>query len=671
MSVFRVGRNGALPVLVAALAVSAGAMAEEILDEVVVTANRTATTLDRVGGSVTVITDQAIENRQATKVEDILKNTPGVSMQRSGGQGALTQLNLRGTDSSHSTVLIDGQRMNFQDPASNTFDFDWLTTDNIERIEVLRGPAAGQWGGDTIGGVINIVTKKGKGPMKVTASAEGGSFGTNRESVTALGGGERYDYAFGWSNFFTSGWSTAPKQRGWGTEPDGSSNMTTFIKLGFSPTDNSEVEARYTHTDFSSHSDGVSFGGRPAGQTGDTHILKYKHVDSGHIKGRMSLFDGFWTPSVSASTIHNDQWNMGSTSTTAGAGCTNGAISGTAPLCSAYDAWSHNLGFQNDLKFDADNTLTFGADSTTETYWQKNYQQAGRVVADRYDMINSGYVQHQTRLFEALDLLAGYRGGQHNTFGLYSTYFGTAAWHLPTGTTLKGSFGTSFKAPSLYQIYYPSNLSNPSLQPEKGRGWDIGFEQKLVGNTLKVGSTFFRNDIVNLVESVVVGALRQYQNVSKATTQGVEMFVDYRVFDDSDGSLTLTPNYTYTQAYKRAGFEELTRRPRHALGGDITWKFLEKRGRLNFSAAYNSDHQETRPTTATAAYPNRAGGYAQFDLAGSYDVTDNLQLFARLENMFDRYHEENFGYASTGGRAFFAGVKVSFEPVKLMGGDGK
>lgn len=674
MTIMRTLRAGGLPLLMTALVSSPG-VAEEAMDEMVVTANRSATTLDRVGGSVTVITEKAIEDRQTTKLEDILKNTPGISMQRSGGQGALTQLNIRGTDSSHSTVLIDGQRMNFQDVSSNTFDFDWLTTDNIERIEVLRGPSAAQWGGDTIGGVINIVTKKGKGPMTVKAATEAGSFGTHRESVTVSGGADRYDYAFGWSNFFTDGWSTAPKERGWGSEPDGSSNMTSFAKLGVSPTENSEIELRYTHTDFSSHLDGVSFTGLKTGQTGDTHILKNKHVDSGHIKGKVELFDGFWTPQASASFIHNDQWNTGSTSTSAGATCANGAIRGEPKLCSAYDSLSKSFGVQNDLKFNADNTSTFGVDTTTEKYWQKNYQQNGRIVADADETIRSGYFQHQTRLFDALDVLAGYRGGKHSTFKYYSTYFGSAAWHLPTGTTLKGSYGTSFKAPSLYQVYYPSTTgtSNPALEPEQGRSWDLGFEQKALGNSVKFGSTFFRTDVDGLIESVpnAIGALSQYQNIGKASTYGVEAFIDYRVFDDADSSLTISPNYTYTRAYKRDTSEELTRRPRHAIGGNITWRFLEKRARLNLATAYNSDHQETRSTSATAIYPNRTGGYAQFDLAGSYDVTDNLQLFARVDNMFDRYHEENFGYASTGGRAFFAGVKVSLEPIKMMNGADK
>jgi vitamin B12 transporter len=639
------GRSTLLPLMVTALA-SSPSLAAETMDEVVVTATRTKTSTDQVGSSITVITAEQIEAKQATKVEDVLRDVPGVSVTRQGGLGSTSQVRTRGTEPNHTLVLLDGQRINYQDTIYN-FDFDWLQTDDIERIEVLRGPAAGQWGSDAVGGVINIITKKGKGPMKVTAIGELGSFSTNKESVSAKGGGERYDYDFGWSRYRTAGWSTASKERGYGSEKDGSQNNTYHAKVGLSPTDNSDIEARVSHTDMFSELDTSS-----SGITRDATRAKHKHVDSGSLKGSLALLDGFWNQTATFSAIHNDQW-------------LDGDYTAKGDLYRAYDGLSWNAGWQNDLRFNKDNTTTFGVEHSTDRYRQISYDQNGKVVSTAMST-DASYIQHQTRLFDVLDLTGGWRGNQHDTFGWKPTYFGSAAYHLPTGTTLKGSYGTSFKAPLLYQIYYPSGLSNPALLPEEGRSWDVGIEQRLLDGKAKTGVTWFRNDINNMINLTGTAPNQQYKNTAKATTYGFETFFNYTVFSDADGSLTLSPHYTYTQAYDRATGEELARRPRHMAGGNINWRFLEKRAMVNLAVTSQSDFQENRSTNSRV--PGRMGAYEQFDLSASYDLTDNLQIFGRVDNMFDRYHESAYGYAETGGRAFYLGMKVSFEPVKMMTG---
>ncbi|CAA6603121.1 TonB-dependent receptor plug [Rhodospirillaceae bacterium LM-1] len=643
--------------LAPALGCGAQAYGQEVLDDVWVTATRSGTSLDRTGSSITVIDSQKIEAKQTSKVEELLKATPGVSVVRFGGAGGSSQINLRGTNSNHTTVLIDGQRANFQDPSSYTFDFDWMQTDNIERIEILRGPSAGQWGADTIGGVVNIVTKKGKGPAKVTLTGEYGSFDTDRESLGVTGGGERYDYNLNVSRFSTGGWSIASSDRNFGTERDSTQNATYQAKIGISPTDNSEIEARYAHTDFETDLDGT----RTGGGTQDTNRGKYKHVDSGHVKGTLGLFEGFWTQTATASMMNNDQWNTGGTTTR----CTTGQ---PAPLCTGYDSSSTSFSWQNDLKFNQNNTTTIGVETLRETYMQKYYQQGGRIAADTEVWTNAGYIQHQTRLFDVLDLTGGYRGTDHQTAGWHPTYFGNAAYHLPTNTTLKGSYGTTFKAPSHYQIYYPSGTKNLELLPEEGRGWDVGFEQKFLSGKLKTGATYFQNNIRNMIE--YVSSSTQYQNVSEATTYGVETFLNYQVFDESGSSLSVAPNYTYTRAYSRAEREELTRRPRHAFGSNVNYRFFEKRAQVNMSATYQTDFHESRSSTTTR-YPVKNGEYFKIDLASSYDVTDNFQLFGRVDNLTDSYIESAYGYAESGGIGVFAGVKVTFEPGKFLTGEGK
>lgn len=643
--------------LVPTIGYGAQAYGQEVLDDVWVTATRSGTSLDRTGSSITVIDSQKIEARQTSKVEDMLKATPGVSVVRFGGAGGSSQINLRGTNSNHTTVLIDGQRSNFQDPSSYTFDFDWMQTDNIERIEILRGPSAGQWGADTIGGVVNIVTKKGKGPMKVTLTGEYGSFDTDRESLGVTGGGERFDYNFNVSRFSTGGWSIAASERNFGREKDSTQNATYQAKVGVSPTDNSEIEVRYAHTDFETDLDGT----RTGGGTQDTNRGKFKHVDSGHVKGTLGLFDGIWTQSASASVMRNDQWNTGGTTTR----CTTGQ---PAWLCTGYNSTTTNFNWQNDIRLNKDNTTTIGLDSVRDSYWQKYYQQQGRVAADTEVWTNAGYLQHQTRLFDSLDISAGLRHSYHQLASWHLTYFGNIAYHLPTDTTLKGSYGTTFKTPSHYQLYYPSGNPNPELRPEEARSWDMGVEQKFLSGKMKTGVTYFQNNIRDMIEYVSAG--QQYRNVSKATSYGVESFLNYLVFDEAGRSLSVAPNYTYTRAYDRGNSEELTRRPRHAVGSDVNYRFLEKRAQVNLATIYQTDFHDSRSSTTTR-YPVKNGEYLKVDLAGSYDVTDNFQIFGRVDNLTDSYIESAYGYADTGGVGLFAGVKITFEPGRFLSGEGK
>jgi len=630
----------------------APAFAEQNADEMLVTATRVATPADQLGSSVTVITREDLDARQSAKVDEVLKSVPGVSVTRQGGMGAAAQIRIRGTDPNHTLVLIDGQRVNYQDTMYN-FDFDWMLTDDIERIEVLRGPAAGQWGSDAVGGVVNIVTRKGKGPMTVTLQGELGTYDTNRETASARGGGDSYDYAFSWSRYRTAGWSIASEERGMGTERDGSQNNSFSGKLGFSPTDNSEIELRGSHTDFWAELDGS----KSSGGTLDTMRSKAKHTDTGALKGSLALLDGMWTQTVNASAIRNDQWNMGGTT----AGCTVGG-----PLCAAYLGTTVNASWQNDLRLIEGHVTTLGYEDTRDYYWQRQYQRKGKITSSSMQNV-APFFQHQAHLFDQLDLGGGWRGNDHDVFGWKPTWFTNAAWHLPTGTgtTLKASYGTSFKAPLLFQIYYPSGLANLGLQPEEGRGWDVGLEQSLLGERAKAGVTWFRNDIDNLINYVSIGNTGQYQNTAKATTYGVETFFTWTLYDDADGSLEITPSYTYTAAYDRATWAELPRRPRHKVANDLSWRFLDKRARLTLTTLYASNFQENRSTSSAVKVPNRMGEFVEFDVAGSYDLTDQLQLYGRIENVAEDYHESAYGYAETGGRAVYAGVKLSFQPVTL------
>lgn len=168
----------------------------ERLEEINVVATSTPTPNDQTGSSVTVVTAEQIREMQRRTAPEILQSVPGLNVVQTGGAGGYTNVFMRGTNANHVKVLIDGIEVNDPASANGTFDFGQLLAGDIERIEVLRGPQSGLYGSDAIGGVISITTKKGDGPAKITALAEGGSFGTLNSSIGVRGSHERVNYAF-------------------------------------------------------------------------------------------------------------------------------------------------------------------------------------------------------------------------------------------------------------------------------------------------------------------------------------------------------------------------------------------------------------------------------------------------------------------------------------------
>ena len=209
----------------------------EQLPEIVVSASRVPQQAKAVGSSVTVITAEEIERKQARVVSDLLRQVPGVAVHRSGTMGTLTAVRIRGSEHGHTLVIIDGVKVNDPSNSGATFDFADLLAADIERIEILRGPQSGLYGSDAIGGVINIITKRGRGPATASLTVEGGSFRTGNISAGLRGGGDGYHFSLGGTGFRTSGISVAS-----GAEKDGYRNQTYNAKVGADLIENLDLE---------------------------------------------------------------------------------------------------------------------------------------------------------------------------------------------------------------------------------------------------------------------------------------------------------------------------------------------------------------------------------------------------------------------------------------------
>ena len=227
------------------------------LEEITVTANLTPTPALEVGSAVTIITREELEQKQIRFVSEALRSVPGVNVNTTGAVGNLTQVRIRGSEADHTLVLIDGVEINSPASTDGGFDFANLLGLDVERIEVLRGPQSALYGSDAVGGVVNIITRRGEGPARASAFAEGGSRGTAAGGAYLSGGTQNADYFFSASGIRTDGFSSAAEWRG-NSEKDGYENGNIFGKFGFRVNDNLRIDVVARGTDYFSESDDFS-----------------------------------------------------------------------------------------------------------------------------------------------------------------------------------------------------------------------------------------------------------------------------------------------------------------------------------------------------------------------------------------------------------------------------
>lgn len=608
------------------------------LEPVVVTATRVETPLKEIASSMTVITEEEIKQKQKTMVLEVLRGTPGLNVFRLGGPGTQASVLIRGAKSEHTLVLIDGIEMNDPISPGGTFNFANLTTDNIERIEILRGPQSTLYGSDAIGGVINIITKKGAGKTTCYVSGEYGEYNTFRTTVGASGGNKWGNYSFAVSRLETEGFSSADEKDG-NVEKDGYKNTTVSTKLGLTPIENLDIYFVLRYDDAEVDIDGSNsltwmFGDDP-NSTQDTEEVFLR------TSATLRLFDDVWeqTLGVSFTDVARDSRNKPD-------------ADDPADDKSSFDSQRVKLDWQNNFYIGESNILTIGLETEEEEGKSKSTFGDFPKKDARTD---SAYVEDQIKLGDVFFITLGARVDDHEEFGSEGTYRATFAWLLEqTGSKVKYTYGTGFKAPTLFQLFAPPDpmfggaLGNPNLKPEKSEGFDIGIEQELYSGRVRFGITAFENDFEDLIGFDFVEG---YINIDEAETSGVELFVSVQPLDN----LMINATYTYTETEDRSTGEELLRRPKDVADVDINYQFPEK-GNVNLEILYIGNRDDVDPNTFDTV---KMGGYTVVNLAASYYLNENMEIFGRVENLLDREYEEVKGYG-TAGLSVFGGVKLIF-----------
>jgi vitamin B12 transporter len=609
------------------------------VDPVVVTATKIAEPRSQVGATVTVITEEELKTYNYLTVDDALRQVPGLEVQRQGSAGKLSQVRIRGTSTQQIQVLIDGVRV--KSPTAGTFDFSDLGLDQIQRIEIVRGPQSTLYGADAIGGVIQIITKRGQGPFSASASSEVGNHDTLRERAGFSGSYKIFDYSFGASWFESNGRfpNDGTEQRGIASRVGVTLPADGHIGLAF----------RYNRTKNDLPFDGstpVPFSpffvlDRDSRQQSETTTLSLqwdqKPVEWFEVHGRVSGFWnqlGFQDPFTLSDTRIPFNFDF-------------------ADSRSQIDTNRREVELFGAFHFPKWNTLTVGVEHVYE--FGRNFSSgfSGAGTASRFSKQIDNlayYLQDELRLFDRVIVSAGRRHDDPSAFESATTSrFGLVVLVPETDTRVRGSWGEGFRAPTINDLFFPG-FANPNLKPERSESWEAGVDQNLFKKRVRLGATYFENKFDDLIQFVSVGSLFRPENVAKAWTQGEEVTIEIEPID----RLLFTANYTHVETKDFSTRGELRRVPHHVGNIGVTWIPIPALTVYTQVNIVSSQGDLAFDPVLFVSTPVRNPGYYRIDLGGVYNIVpkrDNfpaLDFTARINNVTDQRYMEAFGFPNLG-----------------------
>jgi vitamin B12 transporter len=631
----------ALLVLACGLVVLAGEnqdkAAQPIRYDLVVTATRVETPGREVASSVTVITNDELVRTRRSTVLDALKDVIGLWVSQNGGPGATASVAIRGANNEHTLVLIDGVELNDPINPSRSYDLAHLSLSLVEKVEVLRGPQSPLYGSDAMGGVINIITRKGRGRPRLALSSSAGSYGSWNGDLGLSGSSGRGDYSFGLSYARTAGFSAASDRYPGNSEKDGYRNLTLSGRFGYAVRKNIDLDVMVRSISARSAIDnfGGSYGDDPTSfQDYDATLAR--------AQARGLFLGNRWEQKLTVSWTRSSR-NLINTPDEA------------HPLESENGTYGGRLvqvDCQNNFFLGASQTLTAGFEFGQE---EGRSDYVSEAPAGTYESsfptkkarAAGFYVQDQWKVRGSFFIAAGARLDVHSRTGAAWTGRIAPAWIIgATGTKFKATLGTGFKSPSLYQLFAPPTawgpIGNIGLRPERVTGWDAGVEQDVVRDRIRLGVTYFRNSFRDLID---FDYLQGYINIGRAGTRGVEISLESRPLGP-DEFLSFRTCYTRLTARDEVSGAALLRRPRDKFSTELGTR-LFKRMDLAASLLYVGK----RTDRDFSAFPYQDVGLPGYVLLGavlSISVSPALDLYARLDNLLNAHYEMVWGYGTPG-----------------------
>ena len=596
---------------------------------IVVTATGAPTGTRETGQAITLIDLATIEARQPSTLSDLLSASPGVTVSRNGPIGGVTAVRIRGAEGEQTLTLIDGVRINDPSSPGGAFDFGNLLVSNIASVEILRGPNSVAWGSQALGGIVNVQTARYDAAHRGTIRAEYGAqdrFNLAGNAGVALG---PIEASLGGGYFRDDGISAFKR----GSEADGYRQYAANGRVKVNLSDAINIDLRGYYADSRNEIDGFP---PPFFGFADTPEFSTTQQVTGYAGINAAFKDGAFKNRLAftVSDINRD----------------NFSAPGQAVPDFLARGRTERFEYQGDWQLSGGVRAIFGAEH------EKSRISDG--FSTNATSVTSGYAQLVAKPLETLTLTGGVRLDDHKDYGSQTTFSGNLAWGIADGLLLRAAYGEGFKSPTLFQL--KSFFGNSLLEPETARSYEVGIAYN-AGHWFQGSATLYRRNTRNQIDFIscfgqTTGICTNrpfgtYDNVKRTSAQGIE--IDLAIMPVE--TLTLAANYTLTDTEDKASGLALLRRPKHSVNLAIDWA-AARWLKLGASLQMLSDSADVDFQTFART---RLDGYALAGLRAAVPVNDHIEVYGRVENLFDARYETVSGYG-THGRNAHIGVRARF-----------
>ena len=576
----------------------------------VTSATKSTQSIKDVTSNIEVITKEEIEEKHFTTVTQALSTLSGINVISNGGLGNSSSVFIRGMDSRRILVLIDGVK--FQDP-SNTggASFEHLMINDIERIEVVKGPQSGIWGADASAGVINIITKNNEEGTHTSVNTEFGSFQTKKYGMSVSNKTKKYDMGLSANRVLTDGFSS---QVPYGDNPDdyvknGYRNTTVNLKGGYNLTDSDRISANFNNINSLTQYDGNTPNQtKRSDNESNLYSIAYNKIYNNHdvkLKYDISKFEKEQLEASAAYEVKN------------------------------YNGETQIVELSDTIKyFDNDNFIIGVNREQTDVDYTK-----GNNVTNDDANINKAIFLTNTNTFDKLIITESLRRDDYSSFGAKNTGKIGVKYTINSDLAFAANYGTAYNAPNLIQILNPWGTTNEDLEPEKTKGYDLTTYYK------DLTFTYFDNKVNNLIN----WNSGQYQNIDGTSRlKGYEIGYKKDVIEDT----ILNLNYTHLSAQNSDG-EDLARRAKNQIGFGVDYYGISK-FHFNVNGQYIGNRYDGANKTGA-----ETGNYTVWNSVVNYEINKTFSTYLKVNNLFDKYYQTVDGYA-TAERSAYVGLKATF-----------
>jgi len=608
------------------------------LEPVVLTATKLATPAEQLGASVTVVPGDDVPRYHFETVEDVLRSVPGVDIRRSGSIGKLSNISIRGANANQVQVLVDGVRV--KSPTTGQADLSDISPDLIDRIEVIRGPQSTLYGADAIGGVVNIITKKGQGPFSAIVEGGGGNYETYTGRGWFSGTYSLLDYSASISHLESAGQFKNDRSN------KDAINMRLGVSLPWESTIAFTLRWDQNETGLPVKFVSTSVPPLPEKPIIDTNNRQISETLVMALTGHSKPFE-WWEIDVRGGRYHNK---------TTFIDLPDRADECPFPPCTfpgRFDVERWEAELLNHFHIGKWSTSTIGLEYRTE---DGEAQGSSPFAASSHT--KSALFQQIFRLWDRLFMSGGFRVEDNSDFGTNWTERGSLAYVIREwGTKIRGGAGSGFRAPTFNDLFFPG-FSDPTLKPEESFSWEVGVDQKLWKDRIRLGLTYFHNDFKNLIGFTFISTppFVKGVNTGRARAEGVEFVSEVDILTN----LTASLNYTYTESEDLQTHRLLAREPRDRLNFRLTYRPIPT---LEVFGEGQWVSKQFEPAVNPAWVWNP--GYVVFNAGATYRLfqryafIQGVDVWTRIQNLTNQDYAEVRGFPALGINAL-VGLRMTF-----------